>query len=132
MSRDTPVLLFDGHDGSKSDECGVNIDNVLFDDQATTAVNADYLTPFKDISIRPLDRLDRYNGLQAGEKRKKKEEEEEEEEERLTDFLNSCHSCPLVPTCFAFPNVPPLFHYQRGTGRCTFSTARKIENRGLS
>jgi hypothetical protein len=59
------VLLFDGHDGSKSDECGVNIDNVLFDDQATTAVNADYLSPFKDISIRPLDRLDRYNGLQV-------------------------------------------------------------------
>jgi hypothetical protein len=65
LSRDTPVLLFDGHDGSKSDECGVNIDNVLFDDQATTAVNADYLSPFKDISIRPLDRLDRYNGLQV-------------------------------------------------------------------
>jgi len=65
LSRDTPVLLFDGHDGSKSDECGVNIDNVLFDDQATTAVNNDYLSPFKDISIRPLDRLDRYNGLQV-------------------------------------------------------------------
>ena len=59
------MLLFDGHDGSKSDECGVNIDNVLFDDQATTAVNNDYLSPFKDISIRPLDRLDRYNGLQV-------------------------------------------------------------------
>ena len=65
LSRDTPVLLFDGHDGSKSDECGVNIENVLFDDQAETAVNEDYLSPFKDISIRPLDRLDRYNGLQA-------------------------------------------------------------------
>lgn len=47
LSRDTPVILFDGHDGSKSDECGVNIDNVLFDDQADAAVNADYLSPFK-------------------------------------------------------------------------------------
>ena len=47
LSRDTPVLLFDGHDGSRSDECGVNIENVLFDDQADVSVDEDYLSPFK-------------------------------------------------------------------------------------
>ena len=54
LSRDTPVLLFDGHDGSRSDDCGVNIENVLFDDQADTAVNGDYLSPFKVRSLFAL------------------------------------------------------------------------------
>ena len=46
LSRDTPVLLFDGHDGTRSDECGVDIANVLFDDHADRSVDEDYLSPY--------------------------------------------------------------------------------------
>ena len=47
LSRDTPVLLFDGHDGSTSDECGVDINGVLFDDHAARGVEEDYLSPYE-------------------------------------------------------------------------------------
>lgn len=47
LSRDTPVLLFDGHDGSRSDECGVDIKGVLFDDHADRGIGEDYLSPFE-------------------------------------------------------------------------------------
>ena len=53
LSRDTPVLLFDGHDGSTSDECGVDIMGVLFDDHATRSVEEEYLSPYK-VSMRWL------------------------------------------------------------------------------
>ena len=65
LARDAPVLLFDRHDGTRSQECGVDIGNTLFDDQSDRSIDEDYLSPFQDIAVRPLERLDRYNGLQA-------------------------------------------------------------------
>lgn len=63
QARDQRVLMFDGYDGTTSG-CGVNLENLRFDDRANRTVDECCPSPFTG-SFRPISPLDVYNDLQV-------------------------------------------------------------------
>ena len=63
QARDQRTLLFDGFDGTSSG-CGVNLENLRFDDRANRTVEECCPSPFKG-SFRPVSKLNVYNDLQV-------------------------------------------------------------------
>merc|ERR1711871_194813 len=63
LARDAAVVLFDSHDGTLAG-CGVNLEGIVFDDQADESVDGGSFSPFKG-AFRPLAPLSAFNGLQA-------------------------------------------------------------------
>merc|ERR1711871_1593374 len=63
QARDQRTLMFDGFDGTTSG-CGINLENLRFDDRANRTVDECCPSPFKG-SFRPISPLDVYNDLQV-------------------------------------------------------------------